>query len=379
MVKGNPSHPPLEALIEEIQRLKHPSAEPYAGLAWPCGGREAPKRSQPRKTGLSPSLLLMLGFSQWPEEKSGRDFWSYFASLPLHTVLFFCVQVSLQGQNWNLHLPPACTSACTAPLEGRMRETRGCGHFGLSLAGPGWVQTPQVPRALAAGDTMTVNSCPHFSGATPGFKSPVCESQRYTLRCYFVLEFRNNITEYIIALCMLHWKGGISQSSPLKLQPPWGTCCVEERDWVVGAADLGSEYFCHVTWCGKKKETPCHDLTWGMCLLSPFLPFSSHHSPHRILWGGIPKHLIYPESVLWYLHKGIWKGCKTSDHCFSMSGTKFLTYPRCGEVYPCGISKMQFKMMFPILPLPHYSQIYQLNHPRGSYGAFQAAKHWVCL
>lgn len=39
------------------------------------------------------------------------------------------------------------------------------------------------------------------------------------LRCYFVSEFRNNITEHIIVLCMLHWEGGICYSSSLQLQP----------------------------------------------------------------------------------------------------------------------------------------------------------------
>lgn len=185
-----------------------------------------------------------------------------------------------------------------------------------------------------------VNTCLSFSGAAAGFKFPVCASQRNSLRCYFSTEFRNNIIEYIIALCMLHWEGGISQSSPLKLQPPWGTCCADERVWEVGATDLRSEYFCLVTWCGSKKETLCHSLTWGTSHLRHFFFPQSHHSLYRVHLGGISEHLIYPESVPWYLHRVFEEECKTSDHHFSMPAMKFWTHPCYGEVHPCEISEM---------------------------------------
>lgn len=51
---------------------------------------------------------------------------------------YYChVQVVSQGQNWNWHRPPAGISVHALPLEGRLQGTRGCGHFWLSLAGPG--------------------------------------------------------------------------------------------------------------------------------------------------------------------------------------------------------------------------------------------------
>lgn len=220
---------------------------------------------------------------------------------------FYCVQVVLQGQNWNLHRPPVCTSVCTPPLEGRLQEARGCGHFCLSLAGPGWVQTPQVPPALAAGDTMMVNRCPSFSRAAPGFESPVCASQRNSLRYYFVPEFRNNITEYITVLCTLHWEGGISQSSSPKVQPSLRNLLSRGKRSGGRGHRLGIWIIlsCNLMWEEEKNFlswSHMGNVFWGL------FPAPCHHSPYRVLLGGIPEHLIYPESVLWYLHKGIWRG-----------------------------------------------------------------------
>jgi len=60
-----------------------------------------------------------------------------------------------------------------------------------------------------------------------------------------------------------------------------------------------------------------------------------------------------------------------------MPGMKFWAYPHYGEVHPCGISKMQLKIMFPILPWLCFSQVYQLSHFSGSCGTFPAGKLWV--
>lgn len=171
---------------------------------------------------------------------------------------------------------------------------------------------------------------------------------------------------------MLHWEDGISQSSPLKLQPPWGTCCADERDWEVGATDSRSEYFCLVTWCGSKKETLCHSLTWRTSHLRHFFSPQSHHSLYRVHLGGISEHLLYPESVPWYLHREFEEECKTSDHHFSMPAMKFWTHPCYGEVHPCEMSEMQHKIIFLVLSWLQNWQVYQLNHLRGSYGDFPA-------
>lgn len=61
--------------------------------------------------------------------------------------------------------------------------------------------------------------------------------------------------------------------------------------------------------CNLIREEERNTLSWPrMGNTSSEVLFSPHLIiPHRILLGGISEHLIYPISVLWYLHKGIWR------------------------------------------------------------------------
>lgn len=111
-----------------------------------------------------------------------------------------------------LEMAPATSrSQCTCTAFGR--EAAGLHRLGSLLAFP---FRPQ----LSSDTTSLTCSCGmrYREGQQVSSLFWVCASLRNPLKCYFVPEFRNNITDYIIVLCVLHWEGGISYSSSLKLQ-----------------------------------------------------------------------------------------------------------------------------------------------------------------
>lgn len=123
------------------------------------------KRSQSRKTGLSLSLLLILGFRQCPEERRGNEFWGYcfFLTSSLFTICIVS-RLSSTGKTG----PCVCHWHVTVYVHHLWKAGF---RRSEALAGPGWVQTLQVLPALAARDTTKVNWYPSFSGAAPGLKS----------------------------------------------------------------------------------------------------------------------------------------------------------------------------------------------------------------
>lgn len=151
----------------------------------------------------------MLGFSQRPEERSRKDFWSYYCFIiPSRFPVFTVSKFSHRDKNGT------CVCHQHVPVYVHYLWKAGCRRpeaviaFAFPLQAQAEIRH-RSPTSYAAGDTMMFNRYPSFSGAAPGFKSPSCASQRNPLRCHFVLEFRNNITDYVIVLCTLHWQSGI--------------------------------------------------------------------------------------------------------------------------------------------------------------------------